>query len=111
MRDLTLCQMALTQAGSRVFSGGLEVKWTPSDTEKSLKIEILGNGASLWSAFFTPDNAVQSFKVDNPPVEAKGAITVVFYAGSGNQGKIQASDWVWDIAGNESHYTGDVGNF
>lgn len=104
----TETRLAATVSGSRTFANTFLIKWTPSETQPQLKVEISGGGSLLTVNNFTPDNATQPVEGSNNTYSVQGTIVAMFNA-DGMSGALISIQLNMVANGNTTPFIGTIG--
>lgn len=99
---------ATTTSGSRTFSDGVTVTWTPSSTTNSVEVSISIGGSPVWDETFV-GNSDQAVNVSGDKYKVSGTLTVQFN-GSGSSGKL-SGQLAWTVADSSHTYEGLIGTW
>jgi hypothetical protein len=104
-----VAKLAFTTNGSRTFSGGVSLSWTPNPaTPADTVVGIAVGSEPVWQEEFIGDDQ-ESVNVSGDIYSITGTLTVV-YGASGTSGQLDA-DLSWTVAGNSHVYQGFVGGW
>ena len=101
-------QLATTVSGSRTFANAFLIKWTPSETQSQLKVEITAGGSLLTINTFTPDNATQPVEGSNNTYSVQGTVVAMFNF-DGMSGSLISIQLNMVANGNTTPFTGTIG--
>lgn len=103
-----MTELATTTSGSRTFSDGVTVTWTPSTTTNTVEVGISIGGSPVWDETFS-GNSDQSVDASGDNYKVAGSLDVEFN-GSGNSGKLSGS-LQWTVGGSSHSYEGLIGTW
>jgi hypothetical protein len=101
-----MAESATTTSGSRTFSDGVMVSWTPSTTTNTVAVAISIGGSPVWEQTFQ-GNSEQSVDAEGDNYSLKGDLTVEFGA-DGSDGSL-SGDLTWTVSGSSHSYSGLIG--
>ena len=97
---------AATTSGSRTFSDGVTVTWTPSTTTNTVDVGISIGGSPVWDETFS-GNSEQSVNASGDNYSITGKLDVQFGA-SGSTGKLSGG-LKWTVQDSSHSYQGLIG--
>ena len=104
-----MTQQALTVGGSRTFSDGVKITWTPSTTTNSVDLSVNIGGDEVWEQDVQGDGTAQ-INVSGDNYKLSGSLSVKF-SDDGTSGQVRANNLEWTVQGDSHGYTGIVGNW
>jgi len=104
-----MAQMAATIGGSRTFSDGVKITWTPSTTKNSVELEVSIGGETVWQQEVQGDGTAR-IGVSGDNYKLSGSLSVKFGSG-GTTGQVRAEGLEWTVQGDSHSYSGVVGTW
>jgi hypothetical protein len=104
-----MAELALTVGGSRTFSDGVKISWTPSTTTNKVDLSVSIGGDEVWDQDVQGDGTA-NINVSGDNYKLTGSLSVKF-GDDGTTGQIRANDVEWTVQGDSHAYTGLVGNW
>ena len=101
-----MVELAATIGGSRTFSDGVEISWTPSTTTNQVTVQVLIGGSLVWSQLFIGDDQ-ESVDVAGDTYTINGTLTTLYEA-NGIDGQVDG-DLTWAVNSDQHLYKGLIG--
>lgn len=101
--------LAKTEKGSRTFSDGVTVSWTPSETSNEVELEITIGGEPVWSQSVKGDGTAR-VEASGDNYKIAGTLSVKF-SPSGKDGQLRSEKLEWTVQGDSHSYAGLIGNW
>lgn len=103
-----MTELAATTSGSRTFSDGVKITWTPSSTTNTVDVSISIGGSPVWDQTFD-GNSEQSVSASGDNYTVSGTLSVQF-DDTGSSGKLSGS-LKWTVSGSSHSYQGLIGTW
>lgn len=104
-----MSELALTVGGSRTFSDGVKITWTPSTTTNSVDLIITIGGDEVWEQS-VQGTGTANVSVSGDNYKIAGTLDVKF-GDDGTSGQVRADNLAWTVQGDSHQYSGIVGNW
>lgn len=99
--------LANTTGGSRSFSDGVTISWTPSTTTNSVELSVTIGGDEVWDQVVQGDGTA-TIAVSGDNYQVAGELDVKF-GNDGSTGQVRADGVKWTVQGDSHQYSGLVG--
>lgn len=103
-----MAEAATTTGGSRTFSDGVKVSWTPSSTTNVVHVEIDIGGNEVWQHDFN-GNDTASFNQSGDNYSIKGTMQTQWNE-DGTSGTL-SGDMSWTVQQDSHSYDGVIGSW
>jgi hypothetical protein len=104
-----MAELAATVGGSRTFSDGVKITWTPSTTTNSVDLSVSIGGDEVWEQEVDGDGTA-NINVSGDNYKLSGSLSVKF-GSDGTTGQIRANNLEWTVQGDSHMYNGMVGTW